>query len=172
MKRMMWIFMLILLMTIPSYSEDLKALYAQEKAVKNFDIVKYYRNRQFDSEKKKYILTGLLKKEQIKDQSHYFKAVLDPLDRLTRLEEYKEHKIIGCYIYFYDDEKNKYNPTTTQYHYFGHYTLNKQDSYFYIKIIRKPDNCTYIIDYYQNSLLVKRETYKQSGELLKIENVH
>ncbi len=159
------IFILLFILPINIFSFDLKAKYISIRASKTFEIIKYYTDYHLDRELNGIIFSKEINKNDLKKYPNHYKAIFDENDRLIRLEEIKQNQLFGFFLYNYDNEK--LIPEKIQYHYIGFNRSNK--SQFFISILSKPELDVYFIEYYKNGKLVKRETYKNQGLLIKEE---
>lgn len=143
--------------------------YVLEEANKTFETYKYFSAYKLVDEVENIrALVGEIKEEYAKNLEHYYKAVYNEHNRLIRLEEYRNKKLYGFFIYMYDQMGFE---TGLQYHYLGNIKVeDDKQKFFHIKVSMDNDTNNYMIEYFNKDRLVKREFFTQTGELLKAQN--
>ncbi|HEO66235.1 MAG TPA: hypothetical protein ENI73_10270 [Spirochaetes bacterium] len=156
--------LILLVVAMPAFSKEQKAKYIKNKASKRFEVVKFYQNYLYNPYLQKLELNKALKPTQIKDNPRYYKAVYDGSRSLVRIEEIRDGRLYGFYLFFYDTHGTEI--ARSQYHYIGsNKKSSKENAQFHIDVQSDTKEGGYFISYYSDKKLVKREFYYWGGKL-------
>ncbi len=156
--------LILLVVSMPTFGKEKKAKYIKSKASKRFEVVKFYQNYLYNPYLQKLELNKALKPSQIKNNLRYYKAVYDGSKSLVRVEEIRDGRLYGFYLFFYDTHGAEV--ARSQYHYIGsNKDSSKEKAQFHIDVQSDTKEGGYFIYYYSDKTLVKREFYYWGGKL-------